>query len=224
MKSWVYMLLCEDGSYYTGWTTDVEKRYTKHCNGKGAKYTRVHHPLEIAFAACYDDKKEAMRKEYRIKQLSHCEKEKLALTVPRKTDGTIDLNEILRRKIMSELKFYKCNKCGKIIAVLHDTPVPTMCCGEAMTELTANTTDAAQEKHVPVIIRENGEITARVGSVDHPMIPEHYIEFIAFETDNGFRIAYLKPGEEPAAKIIPGENVKAVYAYCNLHGLWKTEA
>lgn len=125
---------------------------------------------------------------------------------------------------MSEVKFYKCPKCGKIVTVVHDAPVPLMCCGVEMQEMHANTTDAAVEKHVPVIERVNGELFVVVGSTEHPMIPEHYIEFVALETDKGFRIAYLQPGDAPRVAILNGENVKAIYAYCNLHGLWKTEA
>ena len=125
---------------------------------------------------------------------------------------------------MTELKIYRCAKCGKIMVTLHDAPVPVMCCGEQMQLLSANTTDAAVEKHVPVIERIDGELYATVGSTEHPMIPEHYIEFVVLETEKGFRVQYLQPGEAPRVKLLKGENVKAVYAYCNLHGLWKTEA
>lgn len=224
MTFWVYMLLCMDGSYYTGWTTDVERRFRIHRSGRGAKYTRTHTPVEIAYAQCYDDKNEAMREEYRLKQLTHRMKSRMACTVPRRADGTVDLEKIKRRKLMKNLKFYRCRRCGKIVAFVHDAPTPTVCCGEEMELLTANTTDAATEKHVPVIVREDGELYAIVGSTEHPMTPEHYIEFIALETDKGFRIAYLEPGEAPKVALLKDENVKTVYAYCNLHGLWKTEA
>lgn len=125
---------------------------------------------------------------------------------------------------MSNLKVIRCEACGKIAVILKDSACPTKCCGEAMKELTANTTDAAQEKHVPVVTREGSRITVSVGSVDHPMIPEHYIEFIVLETKSGFRVAYLQPGDKPSADFYAEEPVIAVYAYCNLHGLWKTEA
>ena len=123
-----------------------------------------------------------------------------------------------------EQKFYKCAHCGKIIAVVKETGVPVMCCGQKMDELVPNTTDAAQEKHVPVVTREGNTITVTVGSVEHPMLPEHYIQWIVLETENGFRIAELKPGDKPQVKFFENEKVIAVYEYCNLHGLWKTEA
>ena len=91
-----------------------------------------------------------------------------------------------------------------------------------MKELVPNTTDAAQEKHVPVVTRENNRITVTVGSVEHPMTPEHYIEFIVLETANGFRVANLNPGDKPSVDFYEDEPVIAVYEYCNLHGLWKT--
>lgn len=123
---------------------------------------------------------------------------------------------------MNNLKFYRCDHCKNVVVKLHDGgPVP-VCCGEVMKELLPNTTDAAQEKHVPTVTRENNRITVNVGSVDHPMTPEHYIEFIVLETEKGFRIAYLNPGDKPAVDFYEEEPVIAVYAYCNLHGLWKT--
>ena len=122
------------------------------------------------------------------------------------------------------LKFVRCNECKKIAVVLQDSACPTKCCGEAMVELKANTTDGATEKHVPVVTREGNRITVNVGSVDHPMLEEHYIQFIALECEKGFRIAYLNPGDKPCADFYAEEPVTAVYEYCNLHGLWKTEA
>ena len=124
---------------------------------------------------------------------------------------------------MSKIKFLKCKECGKIAVILHDSACPTKCCGEAMEELTANTSDGATEKHVPVVTREGNKLTVSVGSVDHPMMDAHYIMFIALETATGFRIAYLNPGDKPAADFYAEEPVTAVYEYCNLHGLWKTE-
>ena len=125
---------------------------------------------------------------------------------------------------MKELKVYRCNKCKKMVVELQGSACPTLCCGEEMELLTANTTDAATEKHVPVVTREGSKLTVNVGSVDHPMTEEHYIQFIALETDKGFRIAYLNPGDEPKADFYAEEKAIAVYEYCNLHGLWKTEA
>ncbi|MBE6129787.1 MAG: desulfoferrodoxin [Erysipelotrichaceae bacterium] len=122
------------------------------------------------------------------------------------------------------IKFVRCKECGKIAVILQDSVCPTKCCGEAMEELVANTTDGATEKHVPVVTREGNKITVSVGSAEHPMLEAHYIQFIALECETGFRIAYLKPGDKPTADFYAEEPVKAVYEFCNLHGLWKTEA
>ena len=118
-------------------------------------------------------------------------------------------------------KFFK-DPDGKLIAALgNDVATPAGC-----TELTANTEDAAHEKHVPVveIERDGHVIRARVGSTEHPMLPEHYIEWLLFADGTKTVIRYLKPGEAPEARFHLGEDGKAtVYAYCNLHGLWKAE-
>ena len=124
---------------------------------------------------------------------------------------------------MKDLKVYRCPSCGKMVISLKDSESPTICCGQPMQLLTANTT-GAREKHVPVVTREGNTVSVNVGSVDHPMISEHYIEWIALQTEKGFRIVYLEPGQAPKADFLADEQVKAVYAYCNLHGLWKTEA
>lgn len=92
------------------------------------------------------------------------------------------------------------------------------------TELTANTTDGAYEKHVPVIEQSGDTVTVKVGSVEHPMLPAHYIEWILLETEQGFQIHYLKPDMKPEATFKVKEAVIAAYEYCNLHGLWKAEA
>ena len=122
-----------------------------------------------------------------------------------------------------ELKFYVCRHCGKIIAVVKDTPVPVMCCGEKMSELVPGTTDAALEKHVPVMSTENGIVTVKVGAAAHPMMPEHFIEWVVLVTEQGVQAKELKPSEAPEAKfaLLPGDAAVASYAYCNLHGLWK---
>lgn len=121
------------------------------------------------------------------------------------------------------MKFLRCKKCGKIIAIVNDTVVPTMCCGEAMEELIPGTTDAAQEKHVPVYEVNGNIVTVTVGSVKHPMTPEHYIQWIAIKTKNGNQRKILTPTDAPKATfaIIDGDEVEEVYEYCNLHGLWK---
>ena len=121
------------------------------------------------------------------------------------------------------MKFYVCEHCGNLITFVHSAGVPVMCCGQKMTELVPGTTDAAVEKHVPVAKTEGGQVTVTVGVVEHPMLPEHFIEWIALETQQGCQLKYLKPGEKPQAvfALADGDQVAAVYAYCNLHGLWK---
>ena len=95
-----------------------------------------------------------------------------------------------------------------------------------MQELIPNTVEAAREKHLPVITRSGETVTVKVGSVAHPMAEEHYIEWIILETKQGYQKKDLKPGEKPEAAfaLTAGDEVVAAYAYCNLHGLWKTEA
>ena len=121
------------------------------------------------------------------------------------------------------MRFFKCEKCGKIVALVNEKPCPTMCCGEEMKELVANTTDAAQEKHVPVYKVDGNVVEVTVGSVAHPMLPEHYIEWIVIATNKGIQKKLLKPGDEPKAEfaLLDGEKVTAAYEYCNLHRLWK---
>ncbi len=225
--NWTYILECEDGTLYTGWTNDLEKRFKAHCQGKGAKYTRTHKPVRIAWSQEFATKQEAQQAEWRIKHMPRSEKQHLIREEIRLKPApkTVIMKEREKEKnIMGKLKIVRCNGCGKIAVVLKDSACPTKCCGEPMEVLEANTTDAAQEKHVPAVTREGSRITVSVGSVDHPMIPEHYIEFIALETAKGFRIAYLNPEDKPCADFFAEEPVTAVYAYCNLHGLWKTEA
>lgn len=123
-----------------------------------------------------------------------------------------------------ELKFYRCKHCGKIVAIVNETAVPTICCGEAMEQIIPGTTDAAVEKHVPVISQNGNIIEVTVGSVAHPMAPEHYIEWIALRTKQGNQRKALKPGDAPKATfaIVDGDELIEAYAYCNLHSLWKS--
>ena len=122
---------------------------------------------------------------------------------------------------MKEFKVYRCNKCKKIHIEVQGSPCPTMCCGEEMVLLKANTTDAATEKHVPAVTVDGQKVSVVVGSVEHPMLEEHYIQFVALETASGIQVKYLNPGEAPKAEFITAEAPVAVYEYCNLHGLWK---
>ncbi len=121
-----------------------------------------------------------------------------------------------------EVKFYKCNKCGKVVAMLKETASETVCCGEAMSLLKANTTDAAVEKHVPVVSKNGNTVTVSVGSVTHPMEEKHYIEWIVLETKETSQLKKLSPSDEPKAvfALTDGDEVARAYAYCNLHGLW----
>ena len=122
-----------------------------------------------------------------------------------------------------EMKFYRCSHCGQIIAIVKETGVPVICCGEPMTEVIPGTTDASLEKHVPVFTVEKNKVHVSVGSIEHPMVPEHYIEWVAIQTKLGNQRKQLSPGDEPKAcfSICDGDEVEAVYAYCNLHSLWK---
>jgi len=124
---------------------------------------------------------------------------------------------------MSDLKFYRCSRCGNIIAFAKESGVPVFCCGEKMQEMIPNTTDAAVEKHVPAVTVEDGKVTVRVGDVDHPMVEAHYIEWVAVQTKNGNQRKALAPNEPPVAvfPLLPGDEVIQTLAYCNLHGLWK---
>lgn len=122
-----------------------------------------------------------------------------------------------------EQRFYICEHCGNIIAMIKNAGVSVMCCGQKMTELVPGTTEAATEKHIPVYQVEGSLVKVRVGSVDHPMLPEHYIEWISLQTKQGSQHKILRPGDAPAAcfALCEGDEVEAVYAYCNLHSLWK---
>ena len=121
------------------------------------------------------------------------------------------------------MKFYKCEICGKIVAMVKETPVDTMCCGQAMRELVPGTTDGATEKHVPVYTVDGNTVKVKVGSMEHPMTDAHRIEWIAIETESGNQRKKLKAGDKPEATfaLVPYDKVKSVYEYCNLHGLWK---
>ena len=123
------------------------------------------------------------------------------------------------------VKVLRCNLCGKMVFELKGSKCPTKCCGEPMVELVPNVTDGAFEKHVPVIEKEGNLVKVSVGSVLHPMLEAHYIEFILLETNKNVHLAQLKPGEEPVAyfALAEGEEVVAAYEYCNLHGFWKGE-
>ena len=122
-----------------------------------------------------------------------------------------------------EVKFYICNHCKNVAVKVVDHNVPLFCCGEKMTELIPGTVDAAVEKHLPDYTVKDGIVSVKVGSVTHPMTPEHFISLIAVQTDRGVQYKNLSPDQAPEAvfALCDDEMVEAVYAYCNLHGLWK---
>lgn len=125
---------------------------------------------------------------------------------------------------MINQKFYICKHCGNLIGMVQDGGVPMICCGEPMTELVANTVDAAAEKHVPVVTVDGDIVKVVVGSVIHPMTDEHSIQWIYLQTEKGGQRKALKPGEAPEAvfSVIDDAPV-AAFEYCNLHGLWMAE-
>ena len=122
-----------------------------------------------------------------------------------------------------ELKFYRCKRCGNIVAVVKNGGGKLVCCGEAMEEIVAGTVEASKEKHIPVYTVNGNEVTVRIGSVDHPMQDVHYIEWVVLQTKFGNQRRALNPNYAPEVKfaLLPNDEVVAVYAYCNLHGLWK---
>ena len=123
---------------------------------------------------------------------------------------------------MKRSTFYRCERCGNIVVKVADGGGQLTCCGQAMTIIQPNTTDAAQEKHVPVVTLEDDKIVVNVGSVDHPMLEEHSIQWIYVVTEEGVLARCLKPGDAPHAEILlGGQKPLEVYEYCNLHGLWK---
>ena len=120
-----------------------------------------------------------------------------------------------------KLQIYKCNMCGNIVEVLHGGEGELVCCGKPMQLLTENTTDAATEKHVPVIEKIDGGYKVKVGSVAHPMEDAHYIEWIELLADGISYIEFLKPGDAPEAVFNVQASSVSAREYCNKHGLWK---
>ena len=123
------------------------------------------------------------------------------------------------------MKFCVCKKCGNMVEFFKKSGCNVFCCGEEMHELKAGTTDAATEKHVPVVNVEGDKVTVEVGSVEHPMMENHFIQWIVVETNRGSQRVNLEYTDKPKAefKLAEGENFVAAYEYCNLHGLWKAE-
>ena len=125
---------------------------------------------------------------------------------------------------MKNVKFYICPHCGNIVEMVHDAGVNPVCCGQKMKKLVPGSVDASVEKHVPEVKVAEGVVEVNVGSVDHPMVDVHWIEWVQLISDRGSYRKWLNPGEAPNVKFLLGEEKPlAVYAYCNLHGLWKKE-
>lgn len=123
------------------------------------------------------------------------------------------------------MKFYVCEHCGNIIQFIKVSGVPVMCCGQKMKELIPGVSDGALEKHVPAVKVEGNKVIVEVGSVEHPMLDAHYIEWIILESEKRFQKVDLKPNQSPRAEFIlaDGDKPVAAYEYCNLHGLWKAD-
>ena len=125
---------------------------------------------------------------------------------------------------MIDTKFYICRHCGNLIGMVHDSGVPVVCCGEKMEALIPNTVDASGEKHLPVVTVTDGVLRVSIGSAPHPMTEEHSIQWVYVETAKGGMRKNLHPGDAPEVTFTLGDDTPiAVYAYCNLHGLWMTE-
>ncbi len=123
-----------------------------------------------------------------------------------------------------ETTFKVCSKCGNMVGMINDAGVPMTCCGQPMETLTPNTVEASTEKHIPVVKVENGTVDVTVGSVEHPMDADHYIQWIYLRTEQGGQRKSLNPGDAPHVTFCLGDDKAiAVYAYCNLHGLWMQE-
>ncbi len=125
---------------------------------------------------------------------------------------------------MCEIRFYVCEHCGNIIGVIHNAGVPMMCCGQKMTLLEPGTVEASHEKHIPVVEKNGDIVKVTIGSVAHPMLEEHHIAWVYLQTNRGGQRKCLPIGGEPTVSFALCEEAPvAVYAYCNLHGLWKTD-
>ena len=122
-------------------------------------------------------------------------------------------------------KFYICKHCGNIIGYIHNAGVPVVCCGEKMTELVPNTTDASTEKHVPVITVSGSTVKIDIGSLPHSMTEEHHISWVYIQTEKGGQRKNLDVNSAPTIefKLTDDDTLLAAFAYCNLHGLWKAE-
>ncbi|SDN64812.1 desulfoferrodoxin family protein [Acetanaerobacterium elongatum] len=124
-----------------------------------------------------------------------------------------------------EPKFFLCKECNNLVGMIFEGGGALSCCGQKMKELVPNTTEAAGEKHLPVISIDGNTVTVKVGEVAHPMLPEHHIDWIYINTSKGGQRKSLEIGAEPKAvfELAEGEKLVSAYAYCNLHSLWVTK-
>ena len=125
---------------------------------------------------------------------------------------------------MTRMKFYFCETCNRIFNFIKAPNQELECCGKPLKELVPNSTNASLEKHVPIIERMDSHVEIKVGAEPHPMLPEHYIEWVVLETNYGYQLKNLHPGDAPTASfaLSKGEEVLCAYAYCNIHKLWKS--
>jgi superoxide reductase len=122
------------------------------------------------------------------------------------------------------MRIFKCSVCGNVVELLDNGGGTLVCCGKDMMELPVNSEEVTFEKHIPVIEKEDNKVKVKVGEVTHPMLDNHYIEWIALAEDNFVQKKLLKPGEEPVAEFQVKGNKFTVYAYCNIHGFYKKES
>ena len=123
------------------------------------------------------------------------------------------------------MKIFVCNHCGNMVGFIHSSGVPMICCGEQLAELVPNTVEASTEKHLPAVTVSGNNVSVQICSTPHPMENEHHIAFVYVETEYGILCRHLAAGAEPKVSFAFSSDDKpvAVYAFCNLHGLWKTE-
>ena len=120
-----------------------------------------------------------------------------------------------------KLEVFKCELCGNMVESVHEGAGILVCCGQAMSMQAENTVDAAAEKHVPVVEKIDGGFQVTVGDVNHPMVDNHYIEWIELIADGKAYCEFLEPGGAPKATFLLSASGVTARAYCNLHGLWK---
>lgn len=124
------------------------------------------------------------------------------------------------------MKYFVCENCGNMVEFVQESGVPVMCCGQKMTELVPGIGDGAHEKHVPVVTVSGNKVHVEIGEIEHPMVEEHYIQWIVIETTRGSQRVNLNPAQKPKAEfyLADGEEFVAAYEYCNIHGLWKKDS